>query len=494
MLKKLLCICLAALMLVGVLASCNPSEEPGDTTVKGQTTTGGTNDHREPLGVPNTRYDGQELCFLTRDEKEWSTVEIFAGELSSQSDNISTAVYERNDRIFQDYGVTVKEYKMEITSHIEKVTKENAAPTGDFQAIISNTDVSATLASQGALWDLYSDDIEYLDVTKSWWDTNMAKGMSINDHLYFATGDLLTADNDATFVILFNKEIVADVNIPDLYTLVEKNQWTMDKFYEFEQLAIQDKGGDGLDFDTDVCGFAYTQDASKCFVVAGGVTMCTKDEDDAPVYSLNIKRASDLSDKTKLLFSKDYTVDMTAATSSGNDIVTVGQITFGGGHALFMGEVLQAVTRLRQYDVDFGILPFPMYDVAQGKYYSMMHNTASMVSIPKSVGEDDVVMVSSMIEAMAYHSADTLTEQYYEINLKTKGAKDEKSGPMIDKILENRACDLAYYYKWGSGAFDQLASTMLPSSSLSVSSVDSRVKSRIKREIQNLLDDMDDFK
>ena len=487
MLKKLLCVLLAALMLVGTLASCGTGTETTDTTAS-NVTTGAEDETRESLDIPDTRYDGEELCFLTRDESEWSTLEIFAENQTSESDNISNAVFERNDRILQTYGVTITELKKTTGEHHGTLSNEVAAPTGDFHAVVTNTSGSASFATNGFLWNLNSDEIEYMDFTKSWWDTNMAEGMSIDGRLYFATGDLLTSDNDATFVILFNKQIAKDAQIPDLYSLVSNKQWTMDKFYEFEQLAVQDKDGDGkLSFDSDLCGFAYTGDVPYCMLFGGGITMCTKDENDEPIYELDIELAQNIADKGKLIFSKDYTVDLNAAsTSSGLTMVETGQKAFGENHALFMGEVMQCVTRLRGFEADFGILPYPMYNEQQGNYYSMMHLTASSVSIPKSVNAEKVVMVSSMIEAMAYHSVDTLTEQYYEINLKTKGAKDEQSGPMIDKILSSRVCDLSYYYQWGSNAFGSLASCLLPSSTKGVASQSKKFKASIERSIAQL--------
>ncbi|MBQ9151951.1 MAG: hypothetical protein IJX72_06850, partial [Clostridia bacterium] len=105
--------------------------------------------------------------------------------------------------------------------------------------------------------------------------------------------------------------------------------------------------------------------------------------------------------------------------------------------------------------------------------------------------EEEIVMVNSIIEAMAYHSVDTLTEQYYEINLKTKGAKDEQSGPMIDMILSNRVCDLSYYYQWGSNAFGTLAGCLLPGSGKSVSSQSQRFKKSIEKNITTLIKNME---
>ena len=482
--KKAFALILASLLLMGSLASCGTGNEATDTTA-GDATTNAEDETRETLEVPDTRYDGEELCFLTRDHGEWTTLEIFAENQTAESDNISTAVFERNDRILQAYGVTITEVKKETAEQNGVLTNEVSAPTGDFLALIGATSDCASVASKGYLWDLNSDAVEYMDFSKPWWDTNMAVGMSFNEKLYFATGDLLTTDNDATFVLLFNKQIVTECAIPDLYALVENNQWTMEKMYEFEQTAIQDKNGDGkLTYNTDICGFAYTGDVPYAMLIGGGITLCTKDENDYPLYQLDVERAQDIADMGKLIFAKDYTVDMNNP-GDGTGIYEVGQITFGGGHALFMGEVMQSVTRMRGYEVDFGILPYPMFNEKQGGYYSMMHYYASSsVAIPKSVNESKLVMVNSMIEAMAYHAVDTLTEQYYEINLKTKGAKDEQSGPMMDKILSGRVYDLSYYFGWGSGAFGQLASCLLPSGGKSVASTSRSFERSITRAIE----------
>lgn len=491
MFKKTLCATLAALMLVSPLSACGNNNDPDETksNVQPQDTENVEVDTREQLEIPETRYNGTELCFLTREEGSWSTVEIFSDSKTANSDNISYAVFERNDRIKENYGVTITEYKTDDPH--TAVTNEVSAPTGDFMAIISNVTIGSNFATSGYLWNLYSDQIEYISLDKPWWDAKMASGLSIDNRLYFATGDLLTLDNDATFAIMFNKKLATDAQIPDLYTLVDNGEWTMDRLYEFEQKSVRDLNGDGqLAYDSDVCGFAYTQDVPSCMLTAGGITLCVKDENDIPYHNIDVERAQDLSDMCRSLFSKEYTVNL---NESGVDVEEAGKKCFGENHALFFGECLQCVTRVRGYDVDFGILPYPKYNADQTSYYSMMHSTAAVVSIPRSVTDDNLVMVNSMIEAMAYHAVDTLTKQYYEINLKTKGAKDVQSGPMIDTILANRACDLAYYYGWGSGAHSSLAACLLPSSTLSISSVSNRYAKQVKNSITSLLRKMEKF-
>ncbi len=503
MLKRILCAMLASVMLVGSLVACADVEEPEETKAETNAgTTAGTGsantpdseteDSRPALDLPELRYDGQTITFLTRDEAEWTTVEIFSEGISDKSDNINDSVYERNMIIKEKYGINIAEIKEATGNHASKLTNEIAAPSGDFQAISTNTSNCASWATQGQLWDLNNNIIEYLDVTNPWWDTKMAEGMTIHDRLYFATGDLLTLDNDATFVLLFNKQIVEDNQIPNLYDMVENMEWTMDKFYEYASTSAKEQNGnDTLEYDEDIAGFAYTGDAPYCFLFGGGVTICTKDENDYPVYDLDVERAQNISEMGEKLFNKQYAVDLNAAVIDGNTIMQVGQTNFGGGHALFLAEVMQSVTRMRGYDVDFGILPFPLYDTEQEDYYSMMHLTASQVAIPKSVSGKDLEMVNAMIEAMAYYSVDTLTYQYYEINLKTRDSKDVESGPMIDKILSSRPCDLSYYFSWG-GAFSSLAGTLLPNSNTSVSSLNTRFSKRLKNDISKAVDAMDE--
>ena len=163
MFKKILCALLASVMLAGTLASCASGDEPIDEGKQTQADTGAEEDTREKLEIPDTRYDGKELCFLVREEGSWSTVEIFAESENVNSDNISYAVFERNDRILQKYGVTITQTTQ------GSITNEVAAPTGDFQAVVSNVVNAAGNAQSGFLWDLHSDSVQYLDTTKPWW-------------------------------------------------------------------------------------------------------------------------------------------------------------------------------------------------------------------------------------------------------------------------------------------------------------------------------------
>jgi len=485
--KKWISILLAICILGGLLCGCaqeSPSNETNPDS--GSLSESGIEETQVPLDILETRYEDKQLVILSRDDGEWSSVEIFAEDGSA--DNISHAVYERNDMILQKYGVTILEYKKTSSEHQTAVMNEVSAPSGDFQAVTTSVAVASNMAMNSLLWDLNSEDNLYLDTSKPWWDERMSSGMEIGGKLFMVTGDLLTLDNDATFAIMFNKTIAEACKLPDLYDSVLNQAWTMEKMLEYEQLAVNDANGDGkLDYDSETAGFAYTIDTPYCLLYAGGVQLVSRDGEGELIYALDAERTQNIADQCRILLNSAYTTNLTA-NKDGAPIVEAGKTCFGGGHALFFGECLQCVTRLRAYDTDFGILPYPMYDQNQGGYKSLMHSTGSVIAIPVSVGEgDDMDMVSSMLEALACYSVNTLTKEYYEVNLKTKAARDERSGAMIDLIIGNRVCDLAYYFGW-SNAVVELQGALLPGSSTGVASRSATYKKGIERSIERMLD------
>lgn len=482
--KRLIALLLLTCVLGGLLCGCATGNVPTDTSVKDpdQGILAGT---EAALDIPDDRYDDQQLIFLTREDGEWGTVEIFAPDGSG--DNISNAVFERNDMIKQKYGVDIAEFRQGSDKHQNTVNKEVSAPTGDFQVIVSSVTATGNMVMNNLLVDLNSDENLYLDTEKPWWDTRFAHGTEIDGKLFFVTGDIMTLDNDATFAIMFNKGLAKDVNLPNLYSMVKNQNWTMDKMYEFAQLAKSDKNGDGkLDYKGDVSGFAYTVDTPYCILYAGGVQVVGSDDKGELIYALDIDRTQSIAEMSRMLLNSAYSTNLNG-NSDGAPIVEAGKTCFGGGYALFFGECLQCVTRLRSYDTEFGILPYPMYDSNQDGYRSLMHSTGSVVSIPKSIaGTDQIHMVTSMLEAMACYSVSTLTEQYYEINLKSKGAHDAESAEMIDLIIGNRACDLAYYYGWGD-VVQELSGALLPGSGTSVASSSASYKRNVEKSIERMI-------
>ena len=446
--KKILALLLAALMLCSVLVACADDPAGNEQTTTGNKTEDETN-HLDLLEVPDVTYNGEEFMFLTRDASEWTTVDIYAEEITS--DPINDAVYERNDAIQSIYDITILE--TQVGDAMGTVEKDVKSGNGEFCAIVQKLGDCANISTKGYLHNLC--EVNYIDLEKPWWDQKALSGLSIGNKVYFATGDLLTSDNDGTFIVMFNKDIAEDNDLENLYALVDNKQWTFDKMLTMAETCKQDVDGNGkMEHNKDILGAAVTSNVGYCMMYAAGIVVTAKNANDVPEYVLDIERAVDVIPLSyRIVGDKNMSLSMDTVTSSSGKVSVYesGKECFGDGHALFFAECMQCVMRLRGYDVNFGIVPFPMYNEAQGAYYAHMNEVGGMVSIPITIVDDRLDHVGAVIETMAAYSVGTLTPAYYDITLISKGTKDEESEPMIELILENRVYDLGYVFNgsWG---------------------------------------------
>lgn len=482
--KKLIAIVLALVTCLATVSCATGTGEEGTSAPDNSSSnTGESEDTGEPLELPEFNFNGKTLTFLVRgsDAVEWQTVDIYTDKLNSEP--VNDAVYQRNDLIQSKYNVQIAQLPLESGETAQqKVSTEVRSGTGEFQAAITKLGEAAAIATQNLLYDLNSTDISHIDLEKSWWDTKAVSELSVDGKLYYATGDLLTSDNDGTFIIMFNKKIMEDKKLGNIYELVDNKQWTLDKMYELEQNAIESVDGQ-LQYDNGIIGFAVTSNVPYALLYGTGVSIVKKNNQDIPEYSLDIDKAATAIDAAIQLMSKEVALDMEVV--GNKNVVENGLKCFGEGHALFYGECLQCVTRLRVHKLDFGVIPYPMLNEAQGEYYSHMNEVGGMVSILKSVTGDNLEMTCAMIEAMAYYSKQYLTPAYYEKNLIAKGLQDEESGPMVDLILSTRTYDLAYVYGW-SGAAGSIRG-MIAGGRNQIASQASRWSNSLKKEIQKFM-------
>ncbi len=439
--KKFLVMLLAALMLASLLAGC---ADTGDTTEDTTAAEEQTN-VLDNLNVPDKKYDGKEFMFLTRDASEWTTVDIYAAEQTT--DPIVDAVYRRNDMIQTKYDLVILE--TQVQEPLAAVEKDVKGGAGEFDAIVQKLGQCATIATKNYLHNLK--EVPYMDFEQSWWDQKALEGLSIGNKVYFATGDLLTSDNDGTFIVMFNKRIAEDNGLENIYELVSNKEWTFQKMYDMCKVASKDLNGNSkMEYDQDILGSAVTGNSGYCMMYAAGIVITAKNDSDIPEYVLDVERAVDAIPLSYQIIG-DNKVALDMNVIGDQNVVENGKKCFGDGHALFFQECMQCVIRLRSYEVNFGIVPFPMFNEAQGEYYSHMNEVGGMVSIPISIVDTELEEIGAIVEIMAAYSVETLTPAYYDISLISKSTRDEESRPMIDLILENRIYDLGYVFNvsWG---------------------------------------------
>lgn len=473
---KILALILAVVILLPAVFSCaqekekTPAKSDGDnqTTIAEEGDEQVDNTPADPrqavlasYDYPDVNYGGHEFKIMIRGQAdEWDSQDIFAEEDSA--DVVESAVYKRNLEVAEKLGIKITGLYVLIDNQVSALKKAVAAGDSSYDAVMLNLEGASNATQQGFLMNLA--DTTGVDLSKPWWDQSIMKETSIMNKTYFATGDISIMDNDGTWTMMFNKQILKEFGLPDIYGIVKSGDWTVDKFTELGKGITVDLDGDAKIGYLDQVAFATTLDSVQGLFYSQGLRIVKKDENDLPYYALTGDSVMTSLEKLYEIYRGPGDFTMVSAdfgsTPHGGSTHLVVQDAFEQNRALFYAEVMQCVKRLRQMDTEFGIIPLPKANAEQKEYNTYVHSWASAtIAIPKG-GEDDD-RTSTVIEALAYGGYKFITPAYYDIALKSKYARDDESSEMLDIILAGRVADLGYVDKYGGlmSSFQNLVSS-----------------------------------
>lgn len=433
-------------MVVLSLASCGGDKD--EQTSSYDTSSTVEVDKKYEINLPSENYSDKDFVALCEGGPGafWENDEdVFLEEDSD--DGVKSAVYKRVQLMKQDYGINVVVVRTAKTTddlHRSILSGDNA-----YNAVFALQSRITTSAANGDLMDLY--EAENLDMSKGYWDQNIPELLSISNQLFFTTGDIITMEERASWVMTFNKDMARAHGLPDLYEIVENGDWTLDKFNELTANISNDDNGDGIMDHTDTYALASHNDNALGFFYSSGLRFVVKDENDIPILNTSeSEKIIKVMDKTVNIQQKDNRMmnahDWMHINSHPEQVI---RAAFMEDRALFYAEVLSAIISLREMDTDFGILPLPKYD--KGSEYTTFVNPAgSFVGIPKSEQDrDGGYFASYALEAMAYLGHKYITPQFIEKAVKGKTTRDDESVAMLEIIFGNRTYDLGLICDFG---------------------------------------------
>ncbi|NLK38854.1 MAG: hypothetical protein GX303_01215 [Clostridiales bacterium] len=442
--KKATCLLFVMLLTIPLLFACGERTDNGDSTKQTTSPSSETKDPNAP-DLPDLTFDGAVVRFITRGSGDstyselWNTVDIYADTINA--DVINNAVYWRNEYIQDKYDIVIQHNPVANVANVAKNAIQS--DSDEFDVIVMPLRYTPSFISDQQLIDLY--EVDHLDLSKPYWDQNLTKETSIANKIYYATGDISISDNDATWILMFNKDMIEDFNLESPYDLVHENKWVNDKMYEMMQAVNADLNQDNNMTIDDRFGLATTPDTQFALYYSSGERIIKKDNDDLPYLTVNTERIHTVFENASKIVSDP---NLTAITARMGVYPAVIQSIFEKGNALFYGEVMQCVARIRNMEIPFGIIPWPKLSEDQDRYYNYLNYAASVNCIP--VTNKDLETTGFLLEAMAAKSVDTLTVAYYDKTLTQRDIRDEESKEMLDIILDSLVYDLGYIYNWGS--------------------------------------------
>ncbi len=113
------------------------------------------------------------------------------------------------------------------------------------------------------------DTLPALDLSEYKWRGDVVEAGKYKGHNYA----MLLKDPEIRYGIFWNKTLFDQYGLPDLYDLVDKGEWTWDKFQEIAGLCNQDLDGDG---EIDIYGFNARENLAWCYLYSDGAYVASK--------------------------------------------------------------------------------------------------------------------------------------------------------------------------------------------------------------------------
>lgn len=451
--KRTIALLLACAMLCPLFAACG--KDTPDTT--SDSTTASTEATRDP-NAPD--FDADSIGDISGDFNILVSGNYARNDFAAENGEgtaVQNAVYRRNEYMREKFNVNItNEDLIKFNSAtgsgvgFTKLYTDYISGDKTYDAAMVGTFDVATLAYSGYIHDLNA--IENLNLSKSYWDQKAKEDLSIGGKMFYTTGDITIIDNMVTNAILFNKDMIKNYGLDNPYTLVEDNEWTLEKFGSLVKAVGEDKDQNGIYDSNDTYGLLTWNDAMLSILGASGEKICSINNDKLELTFYNERVVSLYDMWEDIVFDQAHSynyqynnVEGKATPTSSWDEARIRM--FDSEQALFYTTLLTTVDKHRNSETDFGILPFPKYDSNQKDYgHAVSAFHCAFVCVPTLAASP---RVGAILEELAYQGKKLLTPAYYDQTLIGQYTRDEESAAMLDLIFATRVYDVGIYYTIG---------------------------------------------
>lgn len=447
MMKKLLLYLLIFSLLLTVLsvASCQTKPDSGKTTDAETTTqSSGTTEATLDPNIEAVDGKGKEFVILNRkytplkyNNHPYNEFTV----LEDVAESINEAVYRRNKALEEKYNIKiVSDTPSDSITQLRKlITQSYQAGTDDYQLASLALREAFYLATQGQLTEI--SDIPYLDPSKPWWSDELLEVSSVNHKNHFIVGDMNLGAYNTVACVLFNKDLIEELNLENPYTLVKENEWTFDKMMDMCKVATLDLDANNeMDY-KDRYGYLGSSAAYLAYYFSNGGTFIKKDSSDIPYFTALGEREVSLLLKIIEMFNDKSAIYNVNHQSTFSDGGKLHMDMFLNNQGLFQAGNLYSTIPLRDMASDWGVLPTPKYD-DYSEYVSLLHNTnGTAMCVPLT--NEDLDFVGRVMEDMGYYSYQYVRPAYFEVTLMSRDVRDPESVEMLEYVLKNLSVDFA---------------------------------------------------
>ncbi|MBQ2735387.1 MAG: hypothetical protein IJD75_06345 [Clostridia bacterium] len=464
--SKLLTLILALLMVLSAFAGCGEGA-PNESDSQNGSDTGSSSSNESE--TETSKYDdilvgvsfpGVVLKVLVGDDCE---VSEYVETLEEKSDVLDQATFNRCDFAENRLQIRTKWSSAGSVGEsgegiIETAERENSNG-GTYDIIASKSSWSAPMMTHGVFSNLLK--YPHFDFEEDGWAKTLIEDVSVGNKLYVATGDISVNLLFMTSVVFFNKGLVEDLNIntkiqshadweaSNLYELVEKGKWTLDKLITLSENVYKDGGISGKDNGKkdsgDRFGFNTYKQLLENFYYGGGYTTIVAEGDSFGISEsyLSSDLMGDLLSQVNnfLHETKDGIIE------EGSKPYDPTRLNFAAGNILFcMAPASHAYnTHSKAAELNYSVLPVPKHSESQESYACTQSFPYMLYSIASHA--HNPVPASAFMQALAIESYTTTRPTILDTMMKGRYAEDPKDAKMWEYAIDANTFDVGRIFQ-----------------------------------------------
>jgi len=459
--KSIVAVLLAAQMLLVGGVACNDSGVSDDTIVSetasaetesaeiDETEDGETEFDRMSVSddLPDITFNGRDFRIVTNEDALFQLVaEDYTGVATND------VIYDRNKRVEDRFDVKISAFyegkEPQDVVYLYAMTDEHYVEMAD---VWSRMGLSLAADSLCLNWM----DMPHINWDKPWWNKEANANGLINGKMFNITGEMAVTAMQYTWALAFNMDLIKDYGYSsdELYQTVLDGEWTLDKLIEVGSSIYRDTNGNGLEDSGDIFGFAsYTNIGAVTPGVYGNRSMPWVHAIGENFYTINEDKTSfEITLGTEKVYSAleklvnfHYNVEGTIAYNEQEDDAVALNDFCDGNVAIYPTTFQSCFTSFANLGFNYGMLPYPKYDTAQEKYYTVPFESYSIYQIPCTLPEEDFEFVGVIMEAMNAESWKTVSPTFYDEAMKGRYSVDQTTADILDLIMESRIFDWGY--------------------------------------------------
>ncbi len=397
---------------------------------------------------PDEDYGGYEFRVLNFDEYMGFHISLDFEEQTGE--NLNDAIYNRNRKVEGELNFVLKEivhpfnnlWPSDQKELIDLVRKSVLTDEDSYDAAYLNLGFNPDIISEGALLDL--NQIESLNLDAEWWDSIINDSVEINGKLYGASSPLHLISSEHAWCLLFNEDMMTDLELDFPYQLVRDGKWTIDKMNEYVTAAARLNGDDSFTWKDDgnsIYGLTAHQGSSpRSFLYSAG-NRDVSYENGSYELTLGDEHYFNTIEQLTALFNRE---EGHSHCDTSQTVKSYEQV-FKNGRAMFISAQLFMCVYQRSMEATFGLLPNPKYDEEQESYQTLVDGNTALLCVP--ITNRDPERTGVILDALSYESMVSVLPEFFDNTVSQKGLRNEDSIEMLELIRETRGFDIAWMYQ-----------------------------------------------